>query len=87
MYNENERRPRNGAVLSVLCEEFVLTFDLEMGVQRELTFGWGVLRLYNDIRRIEYKVFGGDDDGVLYVYPFDLVRYYTYKPKVQRVEF
>lgn len=87
MYNENERRPRNGAVISVFCESVEIVYDARIGEVVKRHTGNGILRLYADVRRLEFKHIGDDMDGIIEAFPLDLVRSWTYKPQVQRVEF
>ena len=75
-----ETRRRNEVALSVLVDECCICFDSELGTAAHATFGSGILRIYSDVRRVEFKCHGGEEDGTIYGYPLELVRWYTYKP-------
>ena len=79
--DNGEPKRRNEVALSVLVEEFCICYDSELGTASHVHFDSGILRIYSDVRRIEFKCHGGEDDGFIYGYPLDLVRWYTYKPK------
>ena len=87
-YEELPAKKRDNAVISVAVEEATIIYDAGLGKVTTAVFNTGgIFRIYTDLRRIEMKVHGGDDDGIVYGYPIECVRWYTYKPKVQRVEF
>ena len=85
-YFETEKK-LDEAVVSVLCEEAAVSYDSALGKIETLSFGRGILRIYRDVRRIEFKEHGGSYDGRVWGIPLDLVRYYTYQPKCRSEDF
>ena len=60
---------------SVMCKEFYVYVILDGEVKLH-AFNKGILRLYTDYPRIEYK----DEYGIVSAYPMDMVNRYQYVP-------
>ena len=86
-YYDKEKQPRHEIVRSVDVVNLTLTVDSEAGKTVVLCFGHGRVSIYNDLRRIEFKEYGGEDDGRIYGWPFELVRGYAYTPTRKFYEF
>ena len=79
-YYEPLPKKKPNAVVSVVCTSCVVEFDGAMGSLTSQKFGNGILRIYVDARRLEYKQHGGQFDGQVWGVPFDLIRNYRYEP-------
>ncbi len=90
MYNGlygTEPKKRNGAIVSVSVTQFLIEVIGEMGKVERLLYGNGIVRIYNDVRRIEFKQFTKDEyDGHVFGWSWDSVKNYAYQPRDKYAE-
>lgn len=86
-YYDKEKQPRGGMITSVNVDDFIITVDSEMGKTETVTLKRGVVRMYNDMGRIEFKEYGGPTDGRVHGWTFETVREYHFSPSRKFDEF
>ena len=76
-----EPKKRDGAVVSVSVTDFHIEYVGELGKIEVENFGNGILRIYNDVRRMEFKEFRKDEyDGRVFGWSWEDVKNYAYTP-------
>lgn len=82
-----EPKKRNGAVISVSVTNFHIETVGELGKVEVENFSNGIVRIYNDMRRIEFKQFTKDEyDGRVFGWAWDSVKNYAYQPRDKYAE-
>ncbi len=80
MYGK-ELKKRGGEVVSVSVVQFHIEVVGELGKVEAENFKNGILRIYNDVRRIEFKQFTKDEfDGQVFGWSWEDVKCYSYTP-------
>ena len=76
-YNTTKQTP---FILNVKVKHCRIVVDSSIGKTTTYDFYNGLLRIYRDVPRLEFKQHGGEYDGQVVGVPFELVRYYSYLP-------
>lgn len=82
-YGTAQPTKRDGAVVSVSVTQFHIEVVGELGKVEVENFDNGIVRIYNDVRRIEFKQFTKDEyDGRVFGWSWEDVKSYAYTPYV-----
>lgn len=80
----SETKKRDAAVVSVSVVQFHIEVVGELGKVETENYGHGILRIYNDVKRIEFKQFTKDEyDGRVFGWSWEDVKSYAYTPYVK----
>lgn len=84
---EYGRKTRNDIAVSVSVINFHIETVGELGKIEVENFGNGIVRIYNGIRRIEFKQYSKDEnDGRVFGWAWDCVKNYAYQPRDKYAE-